>query len=174
MIDRKSKTFESIRQAFANESAAVVRYLIFADIAAREGKGQAEELFKKMAKNELEHAKAWYKTLYDVPEDTLKNLHFAATAENGEWKSVYPQAAKQAAAEGYGEVSALFERIASIECDHERRFFEMLLAEGQAVEPPADSAQKAGSYFCLFCGMPAAQAMEVCPTCGASDSFVAE
>ncbi len=169
---KNSKSFQNVQTSFVNEATAIIGYLIYADIALAEGKNEAAELFKRMAKNETEHAKAWFKYLHDKPGDTLANLHHAAETENSEWKISYPQAAQKAQEEGFWELAALFERISSIECDHDRRFMEMLLAEGESVKKPATPAHKETKCVCLFCGYPSDTIQEACPVCNALGSFV--
>ncbi len=170
-----SKTLNNIEESFVNEAKAIISYLIFADTATAEGNLEAAELFKRMAKNETEHAKAWFKYLYDMSGSTAENLSRSADSENCEWKTYYPEAAKTAKEEGLDEVAAMFERISSIECDHERRFVEMILSEKNSEEHlPTQNEHVENSLFCLFCGYPSVSPIEVCPVCGAMHSFVGD
>ncbi len=167
-----TRSEENIKKSFVNEAEAIIRYLIYADTAKKEGNTAAAELFKRMAKNELEHAKTWFRYIHDTDTDTLTNLAHSAGSENAEWKTIYPNAAMTAKAEGLSDIAAMFEKIASIECDHERRFMEQLISEGEkAVEQPT---AKTSSYFCLFCGMSSDSLKEICDVCGAVKSFVKE
>ncbi len=163
---------KNIEKAFINESKAIMRYLIYADIAAAEGNMTAAELFKKMAQNETAHAKTWFKYIHKIDGDTMANLNSSASAENAEWKNIYPQAAAVAKQEGLEDIAAMFEKIASIECEHERRFVEMLLSEEDTAAAKEDTTAQEHTHFCLFCGYPENSPQKVCPVCGASDAFV--
>ncbi len=175
-MEKNTKTYQNIEESLANEAKAIIGYLVYADIALAEGNQEVADFFKKMAKNEMEHAKTWFKYIHDISGDTVTNLNQAASNENEEWKTSYPEAAMQAKEEGFDDVAAMFERISSIECDHERRFVEMILAqeENNQVEEQDPTEEGKEQHFCIFCGFPAKEAMEICPVCGALDSFVAE
>ncbi len=179
-MEKNTKTYQNIEESLVNEAKAIICYLVYADIALAEGNQEAADFFKKMAKNEMEHAKTWFKYTHDISGDTITNLNKAANNENEEWKTSYPEAAMQAKEEGFDDVAAMFERISSIECDHERRFVEMILIQEEAKQEEAKQEEKESTeegkkqQFCIFCGFPAREAMEICPVCGASDSFVAE
>ncbi len=171
-----SQTKKNISTAFSGESEAIARYLIFADYAKQQGQEEISALFKKMARNEIEHAKAWYRHLMGEPQDIIQNLTLAAKAENQEWKHIYPKFAEIAEQEGFQGISLLFERIASIECSHERLFFEalstLLNEEEKTLETQTEPAlEKDPSYYCLFCGYGSTNKEAVCPVCQATDSF---
>ena len=123
-----SKTEKNLQKAFAGESQARNKYTYFASQADKEGYKQIAEIFLETANNEKEHAKMWFKALNGgkVPS-TLENLLAAAAGENEEWTNMYPSFAKTAEQEGLTELAKLFENIAKIEHDHERRFLEAML-----------------------------------------------
>ena len=52
----ESKTLENLKTAFANESAAMVRYEIFAEKAKQSGNEEISQVFRTTAKNEKAHA----------------------------------------------------------------------------------------------------------------------
>ncbi len=170
---KNTKSYKNICDSFMNESKAIISYLIFADIATAEGNEEAAELFKKMARNEAEHAKTWFKYMHNMTNDTITNLKTALDTENSEWKTAYPEAARQATEEGLHEIAAMFERISSIECAHERSFAEMLLSQGQSVPDFKAEEVEEVSLCCLFCGFPSKTALDLCPVCGATGSFMA-
>ncbi len=160
---------ELIQDAFNGETKAIVSYYMYADVARQEGLLGAAELFERMAQNEIYHAKVWYEYLFEQAGDTTQNLITAAQNENFEWKSMYPGFAERARELGDFEVADKFERIASIECEHERRFVEEKLVGTQQSALPG--VHHAG-FICLFCGFNAETAPEVCPVCNAEGSFV--
>lgn len=161
---------KDIKESFEEECTAIIRYMIYADIAESENEKEAAELFRKMATNEIEHAKIWCKQLEDFSKDTIANLQASAMNENTEWKSTYPQKAQNARNEGYEEIAVLFERVASIECDHERKFLEQAMAVGNGIQVLPDKLD-AVQHYCIFCGHSAAKKLEICPVCGGVDSF---
>lgn len=166
----KVKTVDNVREAFQQECTSIIRYLIYADIAENDGETDAAELFRKMARNEMEHAKLWCKELEEFSKDTLTNLKISAGSENTEWKEIYPQNSRIAREEGFHEISVLFERISSIECDHERKFLEQVMVMengGKDFVEDADAQQR----YCLFCGYSTDQVLGICPVCGGVDSF---
>ena len=52
----ESKTLENLKTAFANESAAMVRYEIFAEKAKQNGDEEISQVFRTTARNEKAHA----------------------------------------------------------------------------------------------------------------------
>lgn len=167
---KEGKTLAIVKESFNQECTAIIRYMIYADIAENEGDAESAELFKKMARNEMEHAKLWCKELEDFSKDTITNLKISASNENGEWKGIYPRNAQIAKEEGYDEIATLFERVASIECDHERKFLEhaMALENGGAAFLEDNTCEK---HYCIFCGYSTTKVLDVCPLCGGVDSF---
>ncbi len=169
-----SQSEKNVLAAFAGESQARNRYTYYAQQARKEGHAEIAELFEKMAQNEMEHAKVWYTMLYGGYDDTLTNLQQAALDENVEWRSMYPDFAKQARAEGFDMLAHMFERIAAIENDHEHRFLEALLqlkagiTSEQPQEKPVPPPKK---YRCMFCGNMEDDSLDVCPLCDAIAAF---
>lgn len=166
----KTRTLTNVQEAFDEECTAIIRYMIYADIAENEGDLESAELFKKMARNEIEHAKLWCKELEEFSGDTLSNLKASAANENSEWKNHYPQKSHIASQEGFHEISMLFERVSSIECDHERKFLEraMAIENGEVTLVEVNQVMK---HYCLYCGYSTEAVINVCPVCGGVDSF---
>ena len=79
-----SKTEANLMAAFAGESQARTKYTYYASKARKEGYNQIADLFEETARNEMEHAKIWFKLLHDgdVP-DTKTNLKKRMEAEEG-------------------------------------------------------------------------------------------
>lgn len=173
----------NVKAAFAGESQARNKYTYFAAEARKEGQEDIAILFEKMADNEREHAKIWFKLLNDGFGDVATNLQDAAKGENYEWTSMYPQFAEQARADGLELLATMFERVSAIETDHERRFLETLIAfktkqsntkTSTAPKQTTSAGQpvQAGKpYRCMFCGHSEATRPDVCPVCEAIGSF---
>ena len=60
----ESKTLENLKTAFANESAAMVRYEIFAEKAKQNGDEEISQVFRTTARNEKAHAQIWLGLIY--------------------------------------------------------------------------------------------------------------
>ena len=121
-----SKTEANLMAAFAGESQARNKYTYYASQAKKDGYEQIAATFTETADNEKEHAKLWFKHLHGgKTPDTLTNLNDAASGENFEWTQMYKQFAAEAKAEGFIEIAAQFEMIASVEKSHEERYRKM-------------------------------------------------
>lgn len=157
--------------AFMNEAGARTKYLIYALLAKKEGHSEIAELFNKMAENELEHSKVWF-NLIQGETTVLENLKDAAQSENNQWKYMYPQFAAIAREEGNEELALMFERVASIESEHERKFTEAVLRlQNQQKDTAWEKGKRAEGCCCIFCGQLSEAALEICPVCGAKNSF---
>lgn len=169
-----SQSEKNILAAFAGESQARNRYTFFSEQARSEGHADVAELFEKMAKNEMFHAKLWMK-MAGIMGDTAANLTSAAMGENGEWSSMYPGFAKTAREEGFEQLALAFERVAEIERDHEGTFLKAFVAmkAAQTAEQSAASQPAAEHpvYRCMFCGAIFDERPDTCSVCGAIGSF---
>ena len=158
-----SKTAANLDYAFAGESQARNKYTYFASKARKEGYEQIAAIFEATANNEKEHAKLWFKAL-DGIGDTLSNLKAAAAGEKEEWTQMYREFSEVAAAEGFGELSRLFARVAEIEKRHENRYNKLIenMEKGEVFVKTAPTR-----WECRNCGHihVGDKAPEVCPTC---------
>ena len=160
-----TKTEANLQSAFAGESQARNKYTYFASRAVKDGYQQIANFFLETADNEKEHAKIWFKYLNDgdVP-DTPSNLEAAASGEHFEWTKMYTDFAIDAREEGFTEIAALFEQIASVEKEHEKRYRD-LLANIKAGEVFARDEEK--PWHCRNCGkiLVGKNAPNMCPAC---------
>lgn len=158
-----SKTEECLKEAFAGESQARNKYTFFASVAKKQGYEQIAAFFLETAENEKEHAKLHLKALQGIG-DTAANLADAAGGENYEWTSMYPGMAKTAREEGFVEIAEMFEGLAKIEKDHERRFRKLLenLQKGEVFAKP-----QSVTWRCRNCGHihVGEKALDMCPVC---------
>ena len=160
-----SKTEQNLREAFAGESQAHMKYQYYASRAEKDGFQQIGAFFRETALNEKEHAKIWFKLLHndEVPA-TSANLKAAADGENHEWTDMYAGFAKTAKEEGLDHIAALFEAVGKIEKEHEERYRKLLAnIEGGLVF----SRDRDELWHCSNCGHIAAgkKAPESCPVC---------
>ncbi len=133
-----SQTEKNLLKAFAGESQARNRYTYFASQAGKDGFVQIQAIFEETADQEKEHAKRFFKFLQGgeveiaaaFPAGTIgttaENLRAAAGGEHHEWSSLYPEFAKVARQEGFGEVAAIFDAVSVAEKQHERRYLGLL------------------------------------------------
>lgn len=158
-----SKTEKNLWEAFAGESMARNKYTYFASAAKKAGYEQIAAIFQETADNEKEHAKLHFKALSGIG-DTLANLLAAAAGEHEEWTEMYPRMAKEAREEGFNDLAVMFEGIAKVEAEHEKRYREL----AKNVEDGTVFA-KGGKLFwkCRNCGavFELDKAPEKCPVC---------
>ena len=171
MADLKgSKTEANLMTAFAGESQARVKYQYYASKARKDGYEQIANLFDETSNNEKEHAKIWFKLLHDGMPDTETNLKDAAAGENYEWTDMYAKFAAEAKAEGFDQISKLFEGVAKIEKEHEERYRKLLknVEEGLVFSKDGDCI-----WQCSNCGhvVIGTKAPEVCPVCGHPQAY---
>ena len=99
----KKMTDKNIGDAFAGESKAHMKYLIFARKAEEENKPNIARLFRAVSFAEQVHATGHFKVLGNLG-DTVENLQSAVDGENFEVEEMYP--AYLAVAELQAETSA--------------------------------------------------------------------
>ncbi len=160
-----TKTEKNLWEAFSGESQARMKYDYYASQAKKEGYEQIKAIFEETALNEKEHAKLWFKLLHGgkVPS-TIENLKDAAFGENYEHTEMYKNFAKDAREEGFDEIADLFDGVASVEVEHEKRYLKLLknIEEGKVFNKGATKVWK-----CRNCGhiYTSEEAYEVCPVC---------
>lgn len=122
-----SRTQANLMAAFAGEAQARDKYTYYASAAKRDGYEQMAAIFEETAENEKEHAKLWFKALHggEIPS-TAENLKDAAAGENFEWTEMYADFARVAREEGFDELAAAFEMVASVEKEHEERYRKLI------------------------------------------------
>jgi rubrerythrin len=155
-------TNDNLQAAFAGESQANRKYLLFAQKAEEEGYKQVARLFRAAADAETVHAGNHFKTLQGI-KSTRENLLAAITGENYEFTQMYPSFIKQSESEGQDKARDSFSLANKVEQIHHGLFHAALsmLEKGQAVdEKPI--------YVCQYCGNTVeGEAPENCPICGA-------
>lgn len=164
-----SKTEANLLKAFAGESQARNKYTYFASKAKKEGYNQIAAIFEETAKNEMEHAKLWFKHLGGIG-DTYENLLAAAAGENGEWTEMYKEMAKVAREEGFEAIARQFEGVALIEKHHEERYLHLAknVKEKQVFVKEDEKV-----WICTNCGHihVGKEAPAVCPVCAHPQAY---
>ena len=156
------KTEDNLQEAFAGESKANRRYLLFADKADKEGYPQIARLFRAVAEAETVHARNHFNAM-DGVGSTKENVLAAVTGEHYEYTRMYPIFIDQAEQERNARALRSFEYANKVEQVH-HSYFEEILKDLKAGQQPKDA-----TYFvCRVCGNTVTgEAPEKCPVCGA-------
>jgi rubrerythrin len=155
-------TEDNLKSAFAGESQAHMKYLIFADKAEEEGRLNVARLFRAIAYAEQVHAANHLNALGTVGSTSV-NLQAAIDGETYEVEEMYP--AYKAVAELQQERRAMQSMNFALEA--EKIHAGMYQKAKQAVDGGSDI--KLGDVFiCSVCGYTVeGGAPERCPVCGA-------
>ena len=158
----KKMTQSNLEDAFAGESQAHMKYLIFADVSEKEGKTNIARLFRAIAYAEQVHATNHFKELKNVAK-TPENLQAAIDGETFEVEEMYP---------AYNAVAELQE-----EKGAKRSINFALSAEKIHAKMYSDAKEKAKQgkdvevdkiFICSICGYTTIDDLpERCPVCGA-------
>jgi rubrerythrin len=161
-------TGDNLEAAFAGESQAHMKYLIFADRAEREGFSNVARLFRAISYAEQVHATNHFKTLGHLAK-TAENLASAIGGETYEVEEMYP--AFQEVAELQEEKAAVRSTTWALEA--EKVHARMYGATKAAVEAKKD-AELGQVYVCSVCGWTGeGEPPDECPLCKAKkEKFV--
>lgn len=155
-----SKSKENLKDAFAGESQASMKYRAFALKADTEGFGQAARLFRATELAEMIHAHNHLKALGQLGS-TAENLQTGIDGETYEFSDMYPSFMKDAEQEGDKTAMQCFKYASDAERVH-AEIYKKYLSEMKQGEASTDI------YVCMICGHVAeGEAPETCPLCGA-------
>ncbi|HHW01739.1 MAG TPA: rubrerythrin family protein [Thermoanaerobacterales bacterium] len=163
----KTMTKENLKAAFAGESQAHMKYLIFADTAEKEGKPNIARLFRAIAYAEQVHATNHFKALQEL-NGTADNLQVAINGENFEVDEMYP--AYDAVAKLQDEKTAEKSIHYAIEAE---KIHASLYDEAKKMAQNDSDISGEEIYICPVCGYTVkGAAPDKCPVCGVSkDKF---
>ncbi len=154
-------TKQNLQNAFSGESQAHMKYLIFADIAEKEGKLNVARLFRAIAYAERVHAGNHLKVFGGIGT-SVDNLPVAISGEHFEVEEMYP--AYLAEAEKQGEKNAA--RSAHYALEAEKIHETMYKKTKVAVDANKD-IDSVDFYVCPVCGFTAENEYpDFCPICG--------
>ena len=157
----RKMTENNLRDAFAGESQAHMKYLAFAQKAEEEGKPNVAKLFKAIAYAEQVHASNHLKTLEEVGT-TEENLQAAMNSENFEVEEMYP--AYDAVAKLQSEKGAIKSVHYAIEAE---KIHSVMYAEAKEAVKQGKDAEIEDVYVCPVCGYThTGDAPDRCPVCG--------
>jgi rubrerythrin len=171
-----TRTEKNLLTAFAGESQARNRYTYFASQAKKDGYEQMKFIFEETASQEKEHAKRLFKFLEGgeveitaafpagVIGNTLDNLKASASGENYEYTEMYPEFAKVAEEEGFGEIAEVFRNIAVAEKQHEKRYNDLIanIENNRVFRREEEVVWRCRNCGFLYTGT---DAPEECPAC---------
>jgi acyl-CoA hydrolase len=129
-----SKTEKNLEDAFSGESRAQNTYRYYADAARKAGHDPIADVFLEIAQNEGEHARTQFEFL-DRIKETRTNLEAVARREKYERTVMYPEFAKMAREEGFGEIAGCFERMSKVEAKHEEICLNLLKNVDEHIAP---------------------------------------
>jgi rubrerythrin len=133
-------------------------------------------IFEETASQEKEHAKRLFKFLEGgeveitaafpagVIGNTLDNLKASAAGENYEYTEMYPEFAKVAEEEGFGEIAEVFRNIAVAEKQHEKRYNDLIanIENNRVFRREEEVVWRCRNCGFLYTGT---DAPEECPAC---------
>ncbi|WP_258084170.1 rubrerythrin family protein [Thermococcus thermotolerans] len=168
MAVKRKMTRKFLEDAFAGESMAHMRYLIFAEQAEKEGFPNIAKLFRAIAHAEFVHAKNHFIALEHLGK-TPENLQAGIDGETYEVEEMYP--VFKNAAEFQGEKDAVRTTHYALEAE---KIHAELYAKAKELAESGKDIEIKKVYICPVCGYTAVdEAPEYCPICGAPrDKFV--
>lgn len=176
MAVKNAMTSDFLHSAFGGESMAHMRYLIWGDVAEKEGFPNVARLFRAISYAEQVHATNHFREIDGATADatvtaggvfglgkTADNLQGAINGELHEVKQMYP--VYQNAAEFQNEAGA--KRAFYVAWEAEKLHAELFQKALDAVKAGKDIELKA-IYVCPICGHTILdEAPDKCPVCGA-------
>ncbi len=164
----RKMTQENLKAAFAGESQAHMRYLLFADVAEGEGKKNLARLFRAIAFAEEVHAGNHLRELGGVG-DSVANLGVAIDGETFEVEEMYP--AYHAVAQLQDERGAMRSTHYALEAE---RIHAGMYEKGRAVVKGGEDVALGEVHICSVCGYTGeGGAPDSCPVCRApKEKFV--
>jgi len=158
----KKMTEQNLEAAFAGESMAHMRYLIFAERAERERKPNVARLLRAISFAEQAHATNHYRALGMI-KATVENLPKAIEGEEFEVEEMYPAYLEVANLQEESGATRSFNYALQAEKIHAR----MYRGAQEAVEA-GDDVKLGAIYICPVCGHTVeGEAPDRCPVCGA-------
>ncbi|MCC6933262.1 MAG: rubrerythrin family protein [Deltaproteobacteria bacterium] len=155
------KTKDNLQAAFAGESQANRKYLVFAKKADQEKFPQIARLFRAAAEAETIHAHAHLRNMAGIGS-TLENLKTAVSGEGYEYQTMYPEFLAVAEEEGQKAAAKYFNYALEAEKIH----FDLYSAALKALENGSDLPERS-VYVCPVCGHTVYDvAPDKCPICG--------
>jgi rubrerythrin len=156
----RKMTEHNIKEALAGESQAHVKYSIFGEKAAKEGKPNVARLFHAASFAERVHASRHLAVLGGVG-DTAANLAAARGGENFEVEEMYAAYAVVAALQQEPKAGEAVDHALKAEVEHRALYDEAIKAVEAGSDISADQI-----HVCGYCGHTwRGEVPEKCPVC---------
>lgn len=166
----RDMTKKFLEDAFAGESMAHMKYLIFADEAERKGLKKLANLFRAIAHAEFVHARNHYRELGKIYQEMKDNVQQCIDGETFEINEMYP--VYNTVAQFQQEKGA--ERSTKYAWEAEKIHAEMYKLAKKLAEKNEDYPTNK-IYICPVCGHTVEnEAPEKCPVCGTAKKMYVE
>ena len=157
------KTTENLKAAFAGESQAHMKYMIFADKAEKEGLRNIARLFSAVSFAERVHAAAHHDVVFGV-KSTAENLGTAVAGETYEVETMYPEFRTDADKEKEKDALRTIRYALEAEKIHAK-----LYARAKDAAASGKDLAVGTIHICPVCGHTTeGGAPDRCPVCGAA------
>ena len=162
----KKMTEKSLSEAFAGESMAHMKYLMFSDVAGNEGYPNISKLFKAISYAEQVHATNHAKNLGYIGK-TEENLQTGIEGENFEVDEMYP--AYDAVAKLQNEKGAQRSIYFAVEAE---KIHSAYYQEAKEKVKQGKDFELKSVYICPVCGFTQidGELSDKCPVCGIASS----
>jgi len=161
--DLHAMTEECLKAAFAGESQAAEKYLVFAEQAEEEGFPNIATLFRAISFAETRHARNHLRVMKGI-NSTAENLAAAFAGESFEIDEMYPAYGEIAKAQSNAQASRSIKYAVKAEMDHKWMYGE---AREKALDGKDIAAQPVS--VCLICGHTViGDVPDKCPVCAAA------
>jgi rubrerythrin len=168
-IEMRKMTEKALEEAFAGESMAHMKYLIFHDIAEKAGLPNVARLFKAVAYAEQVHATNHARNL-GILKATTDNLEACIQGETYEVEEMYP--VFNATAKLQGEKGAELSTRYALEAE---KIHARLYKQAKETIAKQEDLDIPEVYICPVCGYThVGEPPERCPVCGASSTTFKE
>ena len=183
----KTETARNLAAAFAGESQARGRYAFLAERLKEAGQYRLADVICAIAGNELAHSKVFFDCMvrhsggvenvsvqagYPFREGSvIETIRFAVEDETSEFERIYPSFSETAKREGYPDIAAVYDKIASVEKGHSAVLAEIAC---KMEKDTLYTSDKPKVYRCSNCGFEirSKSAFEICPLCAHPRGFV--
>ena len=164
--DLNAMTAESLKAAFAGESQAAEKYMVFAEHAVEEGYANVAKLFRAISYAETRHARNHLRVMKGIGA-TADNLLTAFGGESFEIDEMYPAYAAIAKAQENAQASRSIRYALKAEQDHKRMYAD---AREQVLTGKDVAAQLVS--VCEICGHTViGDVPDKCPVCAAAKEY---
>ena len=164
--DLNAMTEASLKAAFAGESQAAEKYMVFAEQAEEEGFPNIAKLFRAISFAETRHARNHLRVMKGI-NSTADNLAVAFAGESFEIDEMYPAYGEIAKVQKNAQASRSIKYAVKAEMDHKWMYSE---AREKALDGKDIAAQPVS--VCLICGHTVTgDVPDKCPVCAAAKEY---